>query len=104
MQRLDSIGTIDVASTVSYLRAFRAGTVQTLAQYRFVYDAIVAYYRANPSSAALVQRATTRMPVANPYHSGNLFLDVPEMGPSDIMNQPETDDPEFLIRALSSMT
>jgi len=45
MQRMDELGTIDVPSVVSFLRAQRAGTVQTLVQYRFIYEALLAYHR-----------------------------------------------------------
>jgi protein tyrosine phosphatase len=38
-----SVHNVDVASTVSYFRNQRAGSVQTISQYRFIYEAIAQF-------------------------------------------------------------
>jgi protein tyrosine phosphatase len=101
MQRLDALGSIDIASAVAYLRCHRAGSVQTLDQYRFVYDAMLTYYRANP------QRVTQR--AAPAVASPNASMLAAYRGASDTganmsaLDGPEMDDPEYLIRALATM-
>jgi protein tyrosine phosphatase len=42
-----SVHNVDVASTVAYFRNQRAGTVQTVSQYRFVYEAIAEFAAAH---------------------------------------------------------
>ncbi|EDQ93078.1 uncharacterized protein MONBRDRAFT_22472 [Monosiga brevicollis MX1] len=58
MQRLESLGNVDVAATVAYLRMYRAGLVQTVVQYRFLYEAIVTYYKTNPQLYNMTRAAT----------------------------------------------
>eukprot|EP00730_Choanoeca_flexa_P005550 TRINITY_DN11973_c0_g2_i1.p1 TRINITY_DN11973_c0_g2~~TRINITY_DN11973_c0_g2_i1.p1 ORF type:complete len:262 (+),score=37.10 TRINITY_DN11973_c0_g2_i1:57-842(+) len=97
MQRLDQLGSIDIPSTVAYLRFHRAGSVQTLDQYRFVYDAILTYYRANPQGIMTQQLATSpNASLLGGYRSNPIM--------ETSVDAPELDDPEYLIRALASMS
>merc|ERR1712070_254654 len=43
LRRLLAAGNVDLMSTVSHMRQERAGSVQTIAQYRFLYDALREY-------------------------------------------------------------
>jgi protocadherin Fat 1/2/3 len=114
MQRLDELGNVDVASAVAYLRAFRAGTVQTLEQYRFVYEAMVAYYLSNPHASAMASRAAAAgasgVAVAtSALADSGTVLDL-GMGASGsaqldaLFESQEWDDPDYLIHALQSMS
>jgi hypothetical protein len=102
MQRLEEMGTVDVPSTVAYLRTFRAGTVQTVEQYCFLYDAIVAYHLSNPQAGAIASRATAQ--AAGAYYSPPLAAAGGYYSLDDIMQSPNMENPEYLIHALDSMT
>lgn len=43
LKRMDQIGNVDACSSVKHMRSQRHGSVQTLAQYRFIYEAIDFY-------------------------------------------------------------
>jgi protocadherin Fat 1/2/3 len=120
MQRLDALGTVDVMSTVAYLRTYRAGSVQTLDQYRYIYDALLTYYRSNPSIhhlASSVQqgsRAAAASALPGSYAGSQMFVseygngevpnydqEVVAMGQDATLNSAE--DPEYLIRALNRL-
>lgn len=59
LQRLLAAGNIDMCSTVQHMRQERAGSVQTIAQYRFAYDAVREYVQLNG-----VQPVTIQAPAA----------------------------------------
>lgn len=128
MQRLDALGTVDVMSTVAYLRTYRAGSVQTLDQYRYIYDAVLTYYRSNPSThhlaSAVQQRqqagaaaaaASAASAIPGSFSGNPNFVseygqeEVPHydqrqvaaMGEDATLNGAE--DPEYLIRALNRL-
>lgn len=51
LKRMDQIGNVDACASVKHMRSQRHGSVQTLAQYRFIYEAID-YYAQNVASSA----------------------------------------------------
>eukprot|EP00911_Craspedida_sp_UC1_P002744 UC1_evm1s2012 len=99
MQRLDELSTIDISAVVSYLRLQRAGMVQTLVQYRFLYEALLAYYRTSgraprqagwsgqDNRASLLSPAEHQQLVALSGHGAN----------------PVNENPDYLVRALNQL-
>jgi protein tyrosine phosphatase len=51
LKRMDQIGNVDACASVKHMRSQRHGSVQTLAQYRFIYEAID-FYAQNVASSA----------------------------------------------------
>jgi protein tyrosine phosphatase len=54
LRRLAQAGNIDLLSTVNHMRQERAGAVQTIAQYRFLYDAMRDYVSINGVASVAV--------------------------------------------------
>lgn len=74
LRRLAAVGNIDMMSTVNYMRTLRAGSVQTIAQYRFCYEAIKQYVEANGTSPIVSPLAIVPSAVLTQVETSQLHM------------------------------
>jgi protein tyrosine phosphatase len=84
LRRLLAMGNVDLLSTVNHMRQQRAGSVQTIAQYRFCYDAIREYVVLNGVQA--VEAPVAELPAQlSPEELNELMkLAQPDTGDDDM--------------------
>lgn len=99
MQQLELHRFLDIYSTVLCLRTYRSWSVQTIAQYRFIYDALFMYHRSLP---LLEVNSITNSILSHDDTTTSIYQEsfIPVEG-GDINDM--TDDPEYLIRALETI-
>lgn len=98
MQQLEARGSVDVYWAVKYMRTFRSKSVQTLAQYRFIYECVLSFFRANVR--ALLEAGNQRIERQQQQQRNRGSQRGP--GPEEHA-EVIADHPEYLIKALESI-